>query len=80
MERPCLVLQNVGTDLLDFDVQEPHHDIDSDDDGEPMKETLGEEDQGEQPEGCLRTQKGEKEDLSAVVHQIGEHTSELQSL
>lgn len=68
MERPCLVLQNVGTDLLDFDVQEPHHDIDSDDDGEPMKETLVEEAQGEQPEGRLRTQKGEKEDLSAVVH------------
>ena len=57
MERPCLVLQNVGTDLLDFDVQEPHNDIDSDDDGEPMKETLVEEAQGEQPEGRLRTQK-----------------------
>ena len=50
--------------LFDFDVKEPHNDVDdSDDEGEPLKETQGpeEETQGEQSKGRLRTQKDKKE-------------------
>jgi ribosomal RNA-processing protein 7 len=55
-----LFFENNGTVekvLFDFDVKEPHNDVnDSEDDAESLKET-----QGEQPEGRLRTQKGKKE-------------------
>ena len=51
--------------LFDFDVKEPHNDVeDSEDEDEPLKETQGEEIQGEQPKG--RTQKDKKE-VPAVV-------------
>ena len=53
--------------LFDFDVKEPHNDVDdSEDEDEPVKETQveemqGEETQGEHPKGRLRTQKDKKE-------------------
>ena len=53
--------------LFDFDVKEPHDDVDdSDDDGEPLKEAQEEETQGESSKGRLQTQK-EKKAVPKVV-------------
>jgi ribosomal RNA-processing protein 7 len=57
--------------LFDFDVKEPHNDVDDsddDDEGESLKETQGpgEETQGEQPKGRLRTQK-KKSEVPTVI-------------